>query len=37
VTTPRRTDGGVEAVGGRFVDVTETPLDALAAQLEAEL
>jgi FMN phosphatase YigB (HAD superfamily) len=31
------TDGGVEAVGGRFVDVTETPLDALAAQLEAEL
>jgi FMN phosphatase YigB (HAD superfamily) len=31
------TDGGVEDVGGRFVDVTETPLDGLAAQLEAEL
>jgi len=26
------TDGGVEAVGGEFVDVTETPLDALARQ-----
>ncbi|WP_200530434.1 HAD family hydrolase [Halorubrum sp. LN27] len=30
-------DGGVEDVGGRFVDVTETPLDELAAHLEAEL
>jgi FMN phosphatase YigB (HAD superfamily) len=30
------TDGGVEDVGGQFVDVTETPLDALAAHLEAE-
>ncbi|EMA62565.1 HAD family hydrolase [Halorubrum lipolyticum] len=30
-------DGGVEDVGGRFVDVTETPLDGLAAHLEAEL
>ncbi|WP_050033041.1 HAD family hydrolase [Halorubrum halophilum] len=32
-----QTDGGVEDVGGRFVDVTETPLDELAAHLEAEL
>ena len=29
-------DGGVADVGGRFVDVTETPLDALAGELEAE-
>ncbi|WP_144919799.1 HAD family hydrolase [Halorubrum salsamenti] len=29
-------DGGVEDVGGRFVDVAETPLDELAAHLEAE-
>jgi len=29
-------DGGIEGVGGRFVDVTETPLDELAAHLEAE-
>ncbi|MGQ3327984.1 HAD family hydrolase [Halorubrum sp. FL23] len=29
-------DSGVEDVGGRFVDVTETPLDELAAHLEAE-
>jgi len=36
VTTPRRTAAS-RLVGGRFVDVTETPLDALAAQLEAEL
>lgn len=30
------TDGGIEDVGGRFVDVTETPLPRLAAELEAE-
>jgi FMN phosphatase YigB (HAD superfamily) len=30
------TDGGVVDVGGRFVDVTETPLDAVAAEIEAE-
>ncbi|OYR52403.1 HAD family hydrolase [Halorubrum sp. Ea1] len=30
------TDGGVEDVGGRFVDVTETPLPRVAADLEAE-
>ena len=30
------TDGGVEDVGGRFVDVTETPLGAVASELEAE-
>ena len=30
------TDGGVADVGGRFVDVTETPLRALADELEAE-
>ena len=30
------TDGGVEDVGGRFVDVTETPLPRIAADLEAE-
>ena len=30
------TDGGVEDVGGRFVDVTETPLSRIAADLEAE-
>ncbi|EMA69722.1 haloacid dehalogenase [Halorubrum aidingense JCM 13560] len=31
------TDGGVVDVGGRFVDVTETPLTRVAAELEAEL
>ncbi|GAB7010645.1 HAD family hydrolase [Halorubrum trueperi] len=30
------TDGGVVDVGGRFVDVTETPLSAVAAELEPE-
>ena len=30
------TDGGVVDVGGRFVDVTETPLSAVVAELEAE-
>ncbi|WP_224270076.1 HAD family hydrolase [Haloprofundus salinisoli] len=30
-----RTDGGVEAVGGEFVDVTETSLAALVARLES--
>uniref|UniRef100_UPI0024683C55 HAD family hydrolase n=1 Tax=Halorubrum sp. Boch-26 TaxID=2994426 RepID=UPI0024683C55 len=30
------TDGGIEDVGGRFVDVTETPLPRIAAELEAE-
>ena len=30
------TDGGVADVGGRFVDVTETPLVRIAAELEAE-
>ncbi|MUW16030.1 HAD family hydrolase, partial [Halorubrum sp. CBA1125] len=30
------TDGGVVDVGGRFVDVTETPLSAVASELEAE-
>ncbi|WP_435095858.1 HAD family hydrolase [Halorubrum sp. N11] len=30
------TDGGIEDVGGRFVDVTETPLSRIAAELEAE-
>ncbi len=29
-------DGGVVDVGGRFIDVTETPLDTLVAELEAE-
>ncbi|MWV65115.1 HAD family hydrolase [Halorubrum sp. JWXQ-INN 858] len=29
-------DGGVVEVGGRFIDVTETPLTALAGELEAE-
>jgi len=29
------TDGGVEALGGTFVDVDETPLAALGARLEA--
>jgi len=29
-------DGGVVDVGGRFVDVTETPLSALDGELEAE-
>ena len=31
-----RVDGGVVDVGGRFVVVTETPLTAVAAELEAE-
>ena len=30
------TDGGIVDIGGRFVDVTETPLSAVAAELEAE-
>ena len=30
------TDGGVIDVGGRFIDVTDTPLTALEAELEAE-
>jgi FMN phosphatase YigB (HAD superfamily) len=30
------TDGGIEALGGRFVDATETPLPALADRLEAD-
>ena len=30
------TDGGIEAVGGRFVDVSDTPLSALPAQLDAD-
>ena len=30
------TDGGVVDIGGRFVDVTETPLSAVAGELEAE-
>ncbi|WP_049982823.1 HAD family hydrolase [Halorubrum sp. BV1] len=30
------TDGGVVEVGGRFVDVTETPLSAVAGELEAQ-
>ena len=30
------TDGGVVDVGGRFVDVTETPLASIAGELEAE-
>ena len=30
------TDGGIVDVGGRFVGVTETPLSAVAAELEAE-
>jgi FMN phosphatase YigB (HAD superfamily) len=29
------TDGGIEAASGRFVDVRETPLDALPTRLEA--
>jgi len=29
------TDGGIEAVGGEFVDVAETPLSALPARLES--
>jgi FMN phosphatase YigB (HAD superfamily) len=28
-------DGGIEALGGRFIDVTETPLTDLPTQLEA--
>ncbi|GAB3706192.1 HAD family hydrolase [Halorubrum pallidum] len=31
-----QTDGGVVDVGGRFVDVTETPLSAVASELEAQ-
>ncbi|MFC7186113.1 HAD family hydrolase [Halorubrum yunnanense] len=30
------TDGGIKDVGGRFVDVTETPLSQVAAEFEAE-
>lgn len=30
------TDGGVVDVGGRFLDVTEIPLSAVAAEIEAE-
>ncbi|MES3160748.1 MAG: HAD family hydrolase [Halorubrum sp.] len=30
------TDGGVVEVGGRFVDVTETPLASVVSELEAE-
>ncbi len=30
-----RTDGGIEAAGGRFVDVSETPLSALGGELES--
>jgi FMN phosphatase YigB (HAD superfamily) len=30
------TDGGVVDVGGRFVDVTETPLEAVASEIGAE-
>lgn len=30
------TDGGIEAAGGRFVDVSEEPLSALPAYLESE-
>lgn len=30
------TDGGVVEVGGRFLDVTEIPLDAIGGELEAE-
>ncbi|QAU12695.1 HAD family hydrolase [Halorubrum sp. BOL3-1] len=30
------TDGGIVAAGGRFVDVTETPLTEVVAELEAE-
>jgi len=30
------TDGGVVEVGGRFVDVTETPLSTVAGELEAQ-
>ena len=29
-------DGGVEDVGGRFVDVTETPLESVASEIGAE-
>ncbi len=32
----RATDGGIVDVGGRFIDVTETSLDAIAGELEAE-
>ncbi|MFC5278837.1 HAD family hydrolase [Halorubrum rubrum] len=30
------TDGGIVDVGGRFLDVTEIPLDAIGGELEAE-
>ncbi|WP_066414890.1 HAD family hydrolase [Halorubrum aethiopicum] len=30
------TDGGIVDVGGRFLDVTEIPLDAVGGELEAE-
>ncbi|WP_423997047.1 HAD family hydrolase [Halorubrum trapanicum] len=30
------TDGGIVAAGGRFVDVTETPLSEVVGELEAE-
>lgn len=30
------TDGGIEAAGGRFVDVSEVPLSSLPAHLESE-
>ncbi|MFD1571345.1 HAD family hydrolase [Halorubrum laminariae] len=30
------TDGGIVDIGGRFVDVTETPLSAVASELEAQ-
>jgi len=30
------TDGGIVDVGGRLFDVTQTPLSALAGELEAE-
>ncbi len=31
----RRTDGGIEAAGGRFVDVSEAPLSSLDGALES--
>lgn len=30
-----RTDGGIEAIGGRFVDVSKTPLSSLEGELES--
>jgi FMN phosphatase YigB (HAD superfamily) len=30
------TDGGIEAIGGRFLDIAETPLMELATRLESE-